>query len=74
MDRGWLSKAAAAGGGKFFDLATLRPEELLDLLPPARPRDETVRRLRPFASPFWLLLSGALLLLEWALRRRAGHA
>lgn len=74
MDRGWLTKAAAAGGGKFVDLATAKPGELLDQLPPPRPRDETVRRLRPFASRLWLLLAGVLLLLEWALRRRAGHA
>ncbi len=74
MDRGWLTKAAAAGGGKFVDLATARPEELLALLPEARPREEAVRRLRPFASGRWLLLAGFLFLLEWALRRRAGHA
>ena len=75
MDRGWLTKAAAAGGGKFQDLSVLaRPDELLDLLPLPRPREETVRRLHPFLSPFWLLLSGCLFLLEWALRRRSGHA
>ena len=74
MDRGWLAKAAEAGGGRFFDLSTARPEELLDLLPPPRPREETVRRLRPFASPLWLALAGLLFVLEWALRRRSGHA
>jgi uncharacterized membrane protein len=74
MDRGWLVKAAAAGGGKFLDLSTARAEELLDLLPAPRPREETVRRLRPFVSPSWLLLAGLLFLLEWALRRRSGHA
>ena len=45
MDRAWLTKAAAAGGGKFVDLATVRPDELLELLPASRPREETVRRL-----------------------------
>jgi uncharacterized membrane protein len=74
MDRGWLIKAAAAGGGAFFDLSSARVGALLDLLPPASPRDETVRRLRPFAAPAWLLIAAALFLLEWALRRRAGHA
>ncbi|MEK7232840.1 MAG: glutamine amidotransferase [Elusimicrobiota bacterium] len=75
MDRGWLMKAAAAGGGQFVDLSSLaRPDELLDLLPPARPREETVRRLYPFISPFWLFFVGCLFLIEWALRRRCGHA
>ncbi|PIR18590.1 MAG: hypothetical protein COV48_06675, partial [Elusimicrobia bacterium CG11_big_fil_rev_8_21_14_0_20_64_6] len=74
MDRGWLTKAAAAGGGIFVDVASVRPQELLDLLPPSVPREETVRRLRPFISPFWLALAGGLFLLEWALRRRFGHA
>ncbi|MCM2304978.1 MAG: glutamine amidotransferase [Elusimicrobia bacterium] len=74
MDRAWLTKAAAAGGGRFVDLASVRPGELLDLLPPARPRDETLRRLRPFLSPSWLALAALLFVLEWALRRRSGHA
>lgn len=75
MDRNWLMKAAAAGGGKFQDLSVMaRPDELLDLLPLPSPRDETVRRLRPFISPFWLAFAAFLFLLEWALRRRAGHA
>ncbi|UPT72607.1 MAG: hypothetical protein M0D55_11635 [Elusimicrobiota bacterium] len=74
MDRGWLSKAAAAGGGRFLDLATASAEDALSALPPPRPRDETTRRRRPFASPAWLALAAALFLLEWALRRRAGHA
>ena len=74
MDRGWLSKAAAAGGGDFVDLSTVDPDKLLALLPPARPREETVRRLRPFLSPYWLAFAALLFLLEWALRRRAGHA
>ncbi len=74
MDRGWLSKAAAAGGGRFLDLATATADEALADLPAPRPRDETVRRRRPFASPVWLALAAALLALEWALRRRAGHA
>jgi len=74
MDRGWLTKAAAAGGGVFLDLAAASPDELLKLLPPPRPREETVRRLRPFVSPWWLALAGLLFLLEWALRRRSGHA
>lgn len=75
MDRDWLIKAAAAAGGKFQDLSVAaRPDELLDLLPSPSPREETVRRLRPFISPFWFLIAGVLFLLEWALRRRAGHA
>jgi hypothetical protein len=75
MDRGWLMKAAAAGGGKFQDLSVaVRPDELLDLLPLPRPREETVRRLHPFISPWWLALAGCLFLIEWALRRRSGHA
>ncbi len=74
MDRGWLTKAAAAGGGKFVDLATVRPEELLAALPAPSAREESVRRLRPFASPVWLLIAGVLFFLEWALRRRSGYA
>jgi len=75
MDRSWLTKAAEAGGGRFFDLNDLgRPDALLDLLPSARPRDETVRRRYPFLSPSWLALAAVLLLLEWAWRRRSGHA
>lgn len=75
MDRNWLIKAAAAGGGKFQDLSvSARPDELLDLLPLPHPREETVRRLHPFISPLWLLAAGCLFLLEWALRRRSGHA
>ncbi|MEK7389629.1 MAG: glutamine amidotransferase [Elusimicrobiota bacterium] len=74
MDRAWLTRAAAAGGGRFFDLSTVDVKELLSLLPPPSPRDESVRRLRPFLSPFWLGAAGLLFLLEWMLRRRAGHA
>ena len=74
MDRAWLTKAAAVGGGKFFDMSTVRPDELLSLLPAPSPRDETVRRLRRFISPLWMGVAGILFLLEWALRRRAGHA
>ena len=74
MDRGWLTKAAAAGGGRFVDLSTARAEDLLGELPPAVARDEAVRRLRPFLSPAWLALAAFLFLLEWALRRRSGHA
>ncbi len=75
MDRAWLTKAALAGGGKCVDMSlSARPDELLDLLPSPRPRDEAVRRLRPFMSPFWLFFAFGLFILEWALRRRAGHA
>lgn len=75
MDRNWLTKAAAAGGGKFQDLSvSARPDELLDLLPSPSPREETVRRLRPFISPLWLSLAALLFLAEWVLRRRSGHA
>jgi len=75
MDRPWLTKAAAAGGGKFVDMnLSARPDELLDLLPLPSPKEESVRRLRPFISPLWLFLAGILFFLEWALRRRSGHA
>ena len=74
MDRAWLSRAAAAGGGQFRDLSRTKPEELLALLPPSRPEAETVDRFRPFTSWPWLGLTAFLLLLEWALRRRKGHA
>jgi uncharacterized membrane protein len=74
MDRAWLTKAAALGGGKFYDMTAARPDELLSSLPAPSPRDETVRRMRPFVSPLWLGLAAILFLLEWALRRRAGHA
>ena len=74
MDRSWLAKAAAAGGGKVFDLSTDGSAGPLSLLPAARPSDEAVRRRRPFAGAPWLALAGLLFLLEWALRRRAGHA
>ena len=74
MDRAWLTRAAAAGGGAFFDLGRASADELLARLPPARPESETARRLRPFSSPAWLALTALLLLAEWAWRRRAGHA
>ncbi|HEX4047585.1 MAG TPA: hypothetical protein VH309_07115, partial [Elusimicrobiota bacterium] len=74
MDRAWLTRAAAAGGGEFFDASRAGAAELLAKLPPPRPESEVVRRLRPFSSAPWLALAAALLLLEWALRRRKGHA
>jgi hypothetical protein len=74
MDREWLARAAAAGGGEFHDLARTNPEELLAKLPPPRPEREVTRRLHPFSSPSWLGLTAVLLLVEWALRRRKGHA
>lgn len=74
MDRAWLTRAAAAGGGEFRDLSRTSPEDLLAKLPPPRLESETTRRLRPFSSPWWLALTGALLLAEWAWRRRSGHA
>jgi len=74
MDRAWLTRAAAAGGGDFHDLARTTASELLAKLPPARPESEISRRFHPFSSAPWLALTGALLLLEWALRRRKGHA
>lgn len=74
MDRAWLARAAALGGGETRDLATARIKDLLALLPAPRAEAVAARRRRPFAAPFWLALAGALLLLEWALRRRAGHA
>ncbi len=74
MDRAWLTKAAEVGGGRFVDLSSVRPDELLDFLPPPGSREDTVRRRRPFASPYWLALAAYLFLLEWALRRRAGYA
>jgi len=74
MDRAWLSRAAVMGGGEFHELARVRASELLSKLPPPRPESETARRLHPFSSPPWLALSGFLLLLEWGLRRKKGHA
>ncbi len=74
MDRAWLSRAAAAGGGDFIDLARVSPADALAKLPPSRVESETTRRLQPFASAGWLALTAALLLAEWAWRRRSGHA
>jgi uncharacterized membrane protein len=74
MDRAWLSRAAASGGGEFRELARTRPEDLLASLPPAHPESEVARRLHPFSSAPWLALTGVLFVLEWALRRRSGHA
>ena len=74
MDRAWLTRAAAAGGGEFHDLSRTDARDLLAKLPPPRPESEVVRRLRPFSSAPWLALTAILLLLEWALRRRKGHA
>jgi uncharacterized membrane protein len=74
LDRAWLTRAAAAGGGEFHDLSRADARELLAKLPPPRPESEVVRRLRPFSSVPWLALTAFLLLLEWALRRRKGHA
>ncbi len=74
MDRAWLTRAASAAGGEFYDLSRADARSLLAKLPPPRPESEVVRRLRPFSSAPWLALTAALLLLEWALRRRKGHA
>ncbi len=74
MDRAWLQRAAAAGGGAFFDLSRASPDEVLARLPPPQAQAEVTRRLRPFVSPWWLALAGALLLAEWAWRRRLGLA
>ena len=74
MDRAWLTRAASAGGGEFYDLSHVDARDLLAKLPPPRPESEVVRRLHPFSSAPWLALTAALLLLEWALRRRKGHA
>ncbi len=74
MDRAWLTRAAASGGGEFFDLSRAGAGEVLSKLPPARPESEVARRLHPFSSAPWLALTGFLLLLEWGLRRRKGHA
>ena len=74
MDRAWLTRAAAAAGGGFSDASRVDARELLAKLPPPRAESEVVRRLRPFSTAPWLALTAALLLLEWALRRRKGHA
>jgi hypothetical protein len=74
MDRAWLTRAAASGGGDFHDLSRTDARDLLAKLPPPRPESEVVRRLHPFSSAPWLALTAALLLLEWALRRKNGHA
>lgn len=74
MDRAWLSRAAALGGGEFFDLARASPDDVLAKLPAPRPEAEVTSRWRPFSSAWWLALAAALLLTEWALRRRRGHA
>ncbi|MDX6770026.1 MAG: glutamine amidotransferase [Elusimicrobiota bacterium] len=74
MDRAWLGRAAAAAGGTFVDLSEEGPDRLLERLPAAREESEVVRRLKPFDTGAWLALAAALLLLEWAWRRRRGHA
>lgn len=74
MDRGWLSRAAAAGGGLFADLSEEGPARLLDALPPLQEKSEVVRRLKPFDTGPWLALAVVLLLIEWAWRRQRGHA
>lgn len=74
MDRAWLSRAAEAGGGAFVELSAEGPARLLALLPPPREESEVRRRLRPFDGAPWLALAFALLALEWAWRRRRGHA
>jgi uncharacterized membrane protein len=74
MDRAWLTRAAAAGGGQFFDLSRADAASVLAKLPPPRPESEVARRLHPFDSAPWLAFAAALLLVEWALRRRKGHA
>lgn len=74
MDRAWLAHAASLGGGDFFDLSRATPDGVLARLPPPRAESEISRRLHPFVSPGWLALAAALLLTEWALRRRLGYA
>ncbi len=67
-----LKNLSFASGGKFFDLKTASAKDLLSLLPPPKRRYQIHRRMRPFASPFWLALSCLVLILEWILRRRKG--
>jgi hypothetical protein len=74
MDRRWLKKAAEAGGGSLEDLATADTAALLERLPPVNREAEVSSRLYPWASPAWLWATVLLLLSEWALRRRLGHA
>jgi hypothetical protein len=74
MDRAWLQRAAAQGGGRFLDLSRASADDALAALPPPRAESEVTSRARPFVSPWWLALSAALLLAEWAWRRRLGLA
>ena len=73
MDRAWLSRAASLEG-KFYDLAKTKPAALLDRLPQPRVESEVVRRLHPFSTGAWLVLTALLFLSEWAWRRWSGHA
>lgn len=74
MDRAWLQRAAQQGGGRFLDLSSASVDDALAPLPAPRAESEVASRERPFASPWWLALSGSLLLAEWAWRRRLGLA
>ena len=70
--RSVLKSVSLNSGGKFFELGKTSANNLLSLLPPPKRRYQINRRARPFASPFWLALSCAILILEWTLRRRRG--
>lgn len=74
MDRRWLERAAAEGGGAFEDLAGADAAALLERLPPVRQEVDVSRRSYPWASPFWLWLTLSCFLAEWGLRRWRGHA
>lgn len=72
IDHRFLKRVAEASGGSAAELSAVETGVLLDKLPPVRKTLEVERRLRPWASSFWLALTAGLLLLEWFLRRWKG--
>ena len=73
VDRAWLRRASESSGGTSSDLDGLAASALLEKLPPIRWESEVLGRRRPWASLWWLGLSLALFLIEWAARRWRGY-
>jgi hypothetical protein len=72
LDRKRLKSIAERTGGRYADLDRFDAGSLLGSMAAPRRERLTLSRRGFWASPIWLGLLGAALILEWLLRRRAG--
>lgn len=73
LDRKRLKALADAAGGRYADLDRADAEEWLKSLPPVRAERRVKSRGALWTWPGWLFAAAALMLAEWALRRRRGY-